>query len=121
MPDEDRPAPPVRQPVVFEVSAKLDGKSELSATPWQKGRRLKVIMAEVWIGDRPPQVRGRPSSKALVREKAQSRLAAEPGLKLKALAHDLSNWLRANHPDMPQMAPATVADNIRNLWKLFRR
>jgi hypothetical protein len=37
--------------------------------------------------------------------------------KLKVLCNELSDWLRDNHPDCPQMTPGTIANQIRDLWK----
>jgi hypothetical protein len=106
--DEDKSTPPPRQPVVYEVSSTLEGKSDLNANA--------RIRRQVWqlVPDKPA---GRPSSRDLIRTEAQRRLASGTvPLTLKEFGNELSVWLRENHPNAAPMAPPTVEDNIRDLW-----
>jgi hypothetical protein len=66
---------------------------------------------------------GRPSSRDLIREKATSLLvadAANGALKqLRQYGYDLSIWL-GEHPDLPQMTPRVVENNIRDIWRSIK-
>ena len=104
---KDKPAPPVRQPVVHEVTAKLEGSSDLRA-----GARVRRQVWQ-WVPEKPP---GRPSSRDLIRAEAKRQLTAGSRPALKVLAGELSAWLVEAHPQAPAMAPSTVEDNIRDLW-----
>jgi hypothetical protein len=106
---QNKPVPPPRQPIDWEVSTKLTIDSDLNANA---SRRF-------WKMESGPQPKpsGRPSSRDLVRAEAQRRL--DSGLvpsTLKEFGNKLSEWLRDNHPDAPPMAGPTVEDNIRDLF-----
>ena len=111
--DEDKPVPPPRQPIAWEVSSTLEGKSDLNANA--------RIRRQVWqlVPDKPA---GRPSSYNLIRTEAQRRLASGTALlTLKEFGNELSIWLQESHPDAPSMSGERVERCVRDLWRASDR
>ena len=67
-------------------------------------------------GGRP----GKPTSRDLVRDKAEHLLKHGYSGTKKALGIDLSTWLARHHPDEPQMSAAVVERNITDIWQRYR-
>jgi hypothetical protein len=111
--DEDKPVSPPRQPTTWEVSTKLEIKSNLDANA--RRRRL------VWQLE-PDKPAGRPSSYNLIRTEAQRRLTSGMvPLTLKEFGNELSIWLQESHPDVPTMSGERVERCVRDLWRASDR
>jgi len=71
----------------------------------------------------PPRERlhdapGRPSSRDLVRQEAERRVATRTAPRLlKTFGSELSVWLRETYPGLPQMEPRTVENVVRDIWR----
>jgi hypothetical protein len=64
---------------------------------------------------------GRPSSKALVRQEAERRVAASTASPLlKTFSSDLSDWLRETYPGLSQMTPRGVENVVRDIWQRWQ-
>jgi hypothetical protein len=61
---------------------------------------------------------GRPSSRSLVKQEAERRVAAGLAPKLlKTFGSELSTWLRETYPDLPQITPRAVENVVRHIWR----
>jgi hypothetical protein len=100
---------PHRPMVRTYAEARFEGAGEL------KPPRVQIFEHHERLHDAP----GRPSSRDLVRQEAERRVAdgTVSGLLLKTFGSDLSDWLRDNHPDLPQMKPRVVENVVRDIWR----
>jgi hypothetical protein len=116
VPDDDKPAPPPRQPpVTHEVSAKLEARGGLRAKARQRERIPRVVYDWKWVGE----VRGRPSSRALVCAEASQRLRSgvvPADCTLKAFANNLAQWLREHPAAPPRLSARRIESCLRDLW-----
>jgi hypothetical protein len=134
--DEDKPAPPARQPEAHEAGAKFEGSGTQSASAglaqaiaakFAGSSNLSAVVERGWFEWHPlvdDIKRGRPSSRPLLLAEAQRQLSAgtlSPDLLLKSFAHDLSAWLAREHPDAPPASPRVVERCIRKLWRAAGR
>jgi hypothetical protein len=71
--------------------------------------------------ERKHDARGRPSSKAPIKQEARRRaVAGKSKPLLKVFASDLSAWLHDTHPDLPQPKIRVIANIVRPIWQQWQ-
>ena len=102
-------------PEIHEIPGKTQfAEARFEGTGGLKPPGVQIFEHRERLHDAP----GRPSSRELVRDEAKRRVAAGIAAKpLNAFGHDLSAWLRENHPGLPQMKGRSIENVVRDIWQ----